>query len=603
MDNPLVSIIVPVYNTESFLNECLESLVNQTYKNVEIICVNDGSTDKSEEILDYYEYMYSARVNVYHKENGGLSSARNYGLSKAHGDLIMFVDSDDILVSTTIEKSVEQFKKNKELELYIFGIKQFSKEGVFQDIVNTNAWFERRMQPNGLQIMTFDRALNSNIHVCNKVFKKELIGDIRFIPGLLYEDVYFMWRIFLKATTVYYEPDIGYLYRVHSNSIMEKSYANKDFTRALHHLYNWHKLFEYFKSIRQVSLVGDKLSVLLDSLGKRTLELSNDYEEDVVYEYIKMYRSMLVSAIEQEIKIVVSVIVPVYNSEKYLNECLDSLVNQTLGNIEIICVDDASTDSSPQILDEYASKYSNVRVFHKCKEGVAAARNFGIKAARGETIAFVDSDDYVDSTLFEKAYSKYIESNVDLLIYGAKPFKNKDEQTEQNVEDFINWLKCPYKGSMYFDFEKAKASVQCVWNKLYSVDLLKNNVNFKNGLLHEDISFVWLCYFSVNTVYYLDEQLYFYRIHANSVMDETLKEKTYTIAKAQLENVEYIIDELFRTDEIAQNMTQVQFLLDRHTRRALRECPDNEQHKIHAYSNMLNRKFQDILSLYKGDFV
>ena len=106
-----VSIIVPVYNVEEYLRKCLDSLVNQTYQNIEIIIVNDGTKDNSQSIIDEYKKKFSKLINSYMKENGGLASARNYGIDKATGEYIMFVDSDDYIDTNMVEKLVRTASK------------------------------------------------------------------------------------------------------------------------------------------------------------------------------------------------------------------------------------------------------------------------------------------------------------------------------------------------------------------------------------------------------------------------------------------------------------------------------------------------------------
>ena len=112
----------------------------------------------------------------------------------------------------------------------------------------------------------------------------------------------------------------------------------------------------------------------------------------------------------------VSVIIPVYNVEKYLSECLDSVVNQTLKDIEIICVNDGSPDGSAEILEEYAQKDNRIKVITQENRGVSEARNSGLKIASGEYIAFLDSDDYIDLKFFEQLYKRGIESNSDVVV-------------------------------------------------------------------------------------------------------------------------------------------------------------------------------------------
>ena len=111
----------------------------------------------------------------------------------------------------------------------------------------------------------------------------------------------------------------------------------------------------------------------------------------------------------------VSIIVPVYNTYNYLNKCLESLVNQTLSDIEIIVVNDGSPDDSEGIIKEYANKYSSIKYYKKKNGGLSSARNFGIKRATGEYIGFVDSDDYVDVTMYEKLYNQAISTNSDIV--------------------------------------------------------------------------------------------------------------------------------------------------------------------------------------------
>lgn len=151
----------------------------------------------------------------------------------------------------------------------------------------------------------------------------------------------------------------------------------------------------------------------------------------------------------------ISVIIPVYNVENYLRECLDSIINQTFKDIEIICVDDCSTDNSLDILNEYAQKDNRIKVFEqKENSGQGAARNFGISIAQGEYITFVDPDDYIESTMYEKMYNqaktlnseivmcdvqKFFETSGNIKLYNAfKKYKNVYENEPVNLTPFIN---------------------------------------------------------------------------------------------------------------------------------------------------------------------
>ena len=127
----------------------------------------------------------------------------------------------------------------------------------------------------------------------------------------------------------------------------------------------------------------------------------------------------------------ISIVVAVYNLEKYLPRCLDALVNQTLQDIEIICVDDGSTDSAPQIIDEYAIKYpEKVKAFHKENGGEFTTRNYGLERATGEYVTFVDTDDYVDLTWAEKLYNAAKKNDADIAVCG---FERIDLETDKVI--------------------------------------------------------------------------------------------------------------------------------------------------------------------------
>ena len=140
----------------------------------------------------------------------------------------------------------------------------------------------------------------------------------------------------------------------------------------------------------------------------------------------------------------VSIIVPVYNVEKYLKRCIDSLINQTLKDIEIIVVDDGSTDNSGQIIKKYQEKNSNIKYYKKENGGLSDARNYGMKYAQSEYIAFLDSDDFVDKTMYEKMYNKAIEDNADYVecdFYWAYPKAEEKNGTQNSFEDEIKNLR------------------------------------------------------------------------------------------------------------------------------------------------------------------
>lgn len=181
----------------------------------------------------------------------------------------------------------------------------------------------------------------------------------------------------------------------------------------------------------------------------------------------------------------ISIIVPVYNVEKYLEKCLDSLTNQTIQDLEFICINDGSTDNSLKILEHYAQTDSRIKIFNQKNAGISVTRNKGIELATGEYIAFCDSDDWVDLDFYEKLYKSATKNNAD--IASASIIREKKGKAEQYYvykdifisEDYYEKLKlCDIPQYNY------------VWNKIYKTsELKKANIKFEVGLTYEDIAF------------------------------------------------------------------------------------------------------------------
>ncbi|MEE0930952.1 MAG: glycosyltransferase [Acutalibacteraceae bacterium] len=209
----------------------------------------------------------------------------------------------------------------------------------------------------------------------------------------------------------------------------------------------------------------------------------------------------------------ISVIVPIYKVEDYLKRCVDSIINQTYNNLEIILVDDGSPDNCPQICDNYAKQDSRIKVVHKKNGGLSDARNAGMKVATGEYISFIDSDDWIDLNTYMLTVEKMIETNSDIgafniiLVYDDKEISPDLSQefevmnSEQAIETTIDNIKVRTP----------------VWNKIYKKDLLKD-LEFKKGKLNEDEFFTFRVLDKANKIVYLHRQNYYYYQRATSIM-------------------------------------------------------------------------------------
>ena len=212
-------------------------------------------------------------------------------------------------------------------------------------------------------------------------------------------------------------------------------------------------------------------------------------------------------------KIKVSVIVPVYGVEKYIAKCLDSLVNQTLDEIEIIVVNDGSLDNSQKIIDKYVKKYPNkVKSFIKENGGQGSARNYGLTKSNGEYIGYVDSDDYVEKEMFEKLYNKAKENNYDIVVCGNYNVSEDYQTKEKDI--FIDKYDT--------ELENITFGKMAVWNKIYKKEILvKNKLKFKEKVWYEDVAFTLKAIISSSSYGFINEPLYNYLIRQGSTMNNS----------------------------------------------------------------------------------
>lgn len=209
----------------------------------------------------------------------------------------------------------------------------------------------------------------------------------------------------------------------------------------------------------------------------------------------------------------ISVIVPIYNVEKYIKRCVESLINQSYKNLEIILVDDGSPDNCPKICDDYADKYSNIKVLHKTNGGLSDARNAGMEIATGEYISFIDSDDYIDLETYDITMKKMLETNSEIGAFNILLFSD-GEELKPDLSDKFEIMKSEQAIENTIDDIKVKTNA---WNKIYKSNVIKN-LKFPVGRLNEDEFFTFKALDRANRIVYLYRQCYYYYQRPNSIM-------------------------------------------------------------------------------------
>lgn len=206
----------------------------------------------------------------------------------------------------------------------------------------------------------------------------------------------------------------------------------------------------------------------------------------------------------------VSVIIPIYNVEKYLGKCIDSVLAQTLDDLEVILVDDGSTDGSPEICDEYA-RHSNVTVIHQKNKGLSAARNSGMRAAKGEYVAFIDSDDYVAVEMYAEMYSCAKQNSVDIVCCNYALVK--DEKVLPNQDGYFpeNTIIGPFEIRNILTSKQGSKLLWFSWKSLFSREMLmKNDIWFIEEPIVEDSPFNLDAMLSANAICFINKPFYYY---------------------------------------------------------------------------------------------
>jgi glycosyltransferase involved in cell wall biosynthesis len=223
----------------------------------------------------------------------------------------------------------------------------------------------------------------------------------------------------------------------------------------------------------------------------------------------------------------ISIVIPIYNVEKYLKNCVDSVCNQTYRNLEIILVDDGSPDHCPEICEDYARNDSRVRVIHKQNGGLSDARNYGIEVAKGKYITCIDSDDYVSEDFIEYLYKLLKDANADISVCGFIKTKNLNENRIFTSEDTIEMSSNQAIQEMLY----AKIFTTSAWGKLYRTDLFYD-VTYPLGKYSEDMYTTFKLLNKANKVVYGNQVCYYYLHRPNSILTSDFSSKHLDVFEA-----------------------------------------------------------------------
>mgnify|MGYP000895970889 CR=1 FL=1 len=524
-ENFLVSIVVPVYNAEKYLEQCLNSIQNQTYKNFEVILVNDGSIDNSESVCKVF-VEGDSRFRYFLKANGGASSARNFGLDNVTGDYITFIDADDWVDENHLEVLINNIRENNS-DMAVSSIQKFDSADnfSFRMYSNQEKYLLNYNKLNREEFLVILPKLilaseSFKVSVC-KLFKKELVYETRFDNSLIYgEDTEFFFNLYCNMDSISYVDEVTYVYRLHD----ERSSSKFGQLHMEQELAIYKKMYERIEelglpTIHYVNTLRNLLDYRKDYLDNR--ELYNEYVE-------------FLEKIEKKItypKDLISIIVPIYNVFPYLKLCLESIEKQTYSHFEVLLINDGSRDNSKDICLEFAERDNRFKYIEQQNSGLSAARNTGILNSNGEFMTFIEGDDFVDPNYLEELYHAALKNDSEIVIGSYKEFNEDDNNYYIHVFD--------YKEEHFNQNElitKRGTEFETSWGILFHKRLFET-IRFPVGKSIGDCFTNYKLFIESCKASYIHKDFYIHRIRKESLSTQ-LTEKYFTdVFEALLERV------------------------------------------------------------------
>jgi len=488
--NPKVSIIIPVYNGSNYLKEAIDSALAQTYKNIEVIVINDGSNDKGK--TDKICKSYGNKIRYYKKENGGVASALNMGIEKMKGEYFSWLSHDDVYYPEKIEKQIKFLDKLDDKNTVLYSNVEYIDENS-KTIYKTE--YEKKHSVETLSNGVFP-VFYGYTNGCSMLIPKKCFEYVGLFNEMLKTaNDYDMWfKLFKKCKTAFV-PEVLIKYRFHdlqgTKTVAEDSRVGESDRM-------WSKEIEELDDNEVESFGVDVFNFYFD-LSKRMGEAKRAKSREAATKKAEVYYKKNIPS--------VSVIMPCYNSEKYLREAIDSILNQTYANFELIIVDDGSTDKTWEIIKEYEKQdYRVIPTKNLFDKGVPGGMNTGLDLSRGKYITRMDSDDISLPTRLEKQVSFLAENeeygfcSTNMSAFG----KIDSPALYKKPEAPLEWL-------FFWSYPVPSAAA------MFRAEIIKDNeIRFRDYKVAQDYDFLAQVATKAKGYVLYDESLYHYRIHVKS---------------------------------------------------------------------------------------
>ena len=496
------------------------------------------------------EYINDNRFIIINKNNSGYGDSMNQGLNFANGEYIGIVESDDF-VDIEMFKSLYRYTKIDNIDLIRSNYYIYWEENIknFYDFnFLTNSYNKLFNLTNFPDILFISPSIWAGIYKKNFLIK----NNIKFLstPGASYQDTSFSFKTLFKSKNILYINESFYYYRqtnlnssMNNYTLKKSIFINQEFNEIdkffkkdlnlFHQIeihYNTKKIKtllwnlkrnenkeEYFKY-----LYKDVFEILKN---QKFLHLEFKKFEIRLFNYLIIYGDKIGADIflnslrYNEINPKISIIIPIFNSENFIEECLNSLIYQTFKNFEIICVNDGSTDNTLEILKEFQNKDKRIHIINQNNRGEEIARNVGMKESKGEYLMFLDSNDIFKNTMLEELYAKIKKNNLEIIICNSINFKILNN--EKIFDEHKNYI---FSNERKFFFEQTFSSqnidkyffeifIWWPWDKIFKKDFIENlEIDFKNLNSTNYLIYIYLTVLSSKKISFIDKIFINHRI-------------------------------------------------------------------------------------------
>jgi len=568
MEKPAISVIIPLYNAEEFIGECLDSILLQTFQDFEVIIVDDCSTDKGVEVVESYRKKFGERLRLARTETnsgGGGYVPRNIGLSLARGEYIFFADADDFLLLTALETLYAAAKDHDADVVYIadyYWLKKPNRIAAQRDLIGDDLLAQGLEDESTLIVDAPEKILSEVLMKKNfrtpwaKLIRRYLLteNNIVFPEIIIGGDALWTFRVYAHAKRFLRLPTpVYFLRRYHATSVVKTKRSVTGYDPALNAGFvAWFREFnalageiDFFKDNPDICCLAakdyfeyfvhrlyeeDKRLCFLNVRDTLLSKMPAESDADLTAPFLELMRDFAAS--RPLSTCAVSVIISLYNYEKYVGECLDSLLEQTLTDFEVIVVDDCSTDNGVEVVESYMSKFDGRLKLTKTETnsgGGGEPRNIGLSLANGKYVFFMDADDALVPNGLKEMYDLANEFYAD-VVYCEKYFTSEGVGQEFKDNVRIADIKCqkpPFVDEPTLEVKDMVARINravrfkywvTAWLRLVRRDLLlENGIKFLSLIGSNDVGWSYQVLFCSKRILRVPNAYYIRRVHDASV--------------------------------------------------------------------------------------